>query len=439
MSDWHNSGRIRTTLLLASILAVSTLSHPAYSQLVNGRLISSVTSWERFDTVNVSNTLTRGFQSLFLDVAQSDFSIHTHLQGAVALQEKLDETPDFRAFYLYAKWRNIGDALDLSMGRVPYFAGVGNGTLDGVVTSARFAGNAYRVTLYGGGLVPVDLGLSGWKPLSKSFAAGAQFITSAIPNTRLGLSYVNRQRSRDAYQAIRTDSLFNPFSTVITPEKWKEQFASADLSYRAGEYTFYGRYDHNLNDQAVQRGQFGVRGTIDEVWSASAEFIHREPRIPSGSFFSVFSYSAVNEVEAGLDYRATPAIRTFLRGAYVLYDGENSFRYTLGAAHNYVSLSISGNTGYAGELGSATLQGVYPLFERTLIPSAAVTYSSYALNSAVPRETALAGAIGVTIRPMQTLSLDGQVQWVENKIVKNDFRFFGKVQFWFSEQFHIFD
>ncbi len=79
------------TLLLT--FTVMTLHSAASAQvLINGRLIGSVYTFEKF---------VRGFQSALLDAAYSDFSIHTYFQIAGMLQKKLDEKPDYRFYYVY--------------------------------------------------------------------------------------------------------------------------------------------------------------------------------------------------------------------------------------------------------------------------------------------------------------------------------------------------
>lgn len=439
MNTLYRSRSVASSLLsfccIASLIGLPSVSR---SQLVNGRFISSVYSWEKFDSVGVSRRYTRGFQSVLLDIAQSDFSIHTHVQGAMALQKNLDETPDLRVWYLYAKLKNIASSVDISLGRLPYFAGVGSGTLDGALTSFHSSDNMYRFTLYGGANVPVGLGFDDWKPLKKDFTVGGQVLISSIPNTRLGISYVNRQRARDPYWSTRADSLFNPSPFYVVPAALKEQYISGDISYRFTELRLYGRYDHDLNEEKIQRAQGGIRYDVDETWTLTADYIHREPRVPFNSFFALFSGGRTEELEAGADYMLYPELRLFARAGQVNYEGDASARWTAGIAHDYISLTYRGSDGYAGELTSLTADAAYPLLENAITPSCGVSFSSYRLDSSSEREEALALAVGSTVRPVSQLSVDLQGQWVNNKVSKSDFRFFGKLNFWFSNQLNIF-
>jgi hypothetical protein len=427
----------RITLLMLWMLAALSLIAvtAAHAQLLNGRLMTSIYSFEKFDTTNVSKTYNRGFQSAFLDFSQGNFSIHTHMQVAATLEKTLGEEPDFRTYYLYAKVKDIGGALDLSLGRVPYYAGVGNGLVDGGLATFRFANNAHRVALYGGARVPEPLTLNGWDALDRNFVLGGQFVTTALEHARIGISYINRQRERTPYYTVRPDSLFNPVNTYITPAALKEQLLGGDVSYDFSKVRLYGRYDYDLNLSQTQRAQLGARADLNREWSLSGDFIYREPQIAMNSFFSLFETSAVQEIEAGADYRFVPAWRAFLRGAYVGYDGESSFRYTVGVAQTYASLMYRGNSGYAGELSSIMVQGSYPLLEHMLIPNASLSFVSYKLNEQASQEDALAFAVGTTVRPFQVLAFDVQVQVLTNEVVKNDVRFLGKLNYWFAENF----
>lgn len=422
-----------------TVLAIFLFVPPATAQLVNGRLITSVYAWQRFDTVDVSKTYARGFQSVLLEIAQSDFSINTHFQAATMLQAHLDELPDYRFYYLYGKWRNIGDMVDLSFGRLPYFAGAGYGTLDGILAAGRFAGSKVRVTLYGGETSPVGLEFNSWRPIKNNFTLGGQLLTTVFEDTRIGVSYVNKNRERIGYYATRLDSLNNPFTFFVEPELAKEQYVSGDVFYSFDMGHVYGRYDYDLNYKQTQRGQVSLHVDVIPVVIATGDYIHREPRLPFGSFFSVFNVSANDEFELGVDYKFMPGWRAFVRGAFVKYTDDNSIRYTAGVAQTYASLSFRGSGGYAGELANVSVQGSYPLLDRMLIPMVGVSYVSYKLNKQSERENTLAAVVGATVRPLKQFSADIQGQWLTNKIYKKDFRLFAKLNFWFAERLNIFD
>ncbi len=421
----------RLLLFVALIILLPSVARP---QLINGRLIGSFYTFEKFDTVGVSKKFVRGFQSALFDVSYADLSIHTHFQVAGNLQSKLDEVPDYRFYYLYAKWRNILDAAEFSFGRMPYFAGVGNGTLDGGMLKVWSPENKFKLTLYGGQTTPLEYELKDWKKLKKNFTVGGQLLINALENTRIGVSYINRHRERTGYWATREDSLLNPIQVYVVPAIAREQYLSGDVSYRYDRYSVYGRYDYDLNFKKTQRGQLGLRVTATDELTLSADFIHREPRVLYQSFFSIFDLKAVNELELGGDYMINPDIRAFVRGAYVKYSGDKSYRYTVGLAHRFVGFTYRGASGYAGELMNLSIQGLYPLWDNKLVPSVGLAYVSYRYDAYSTRENGFAGTVGASVRPMQQLSFDLQGQFLSNRIVKSDLRLFGKVNFWFTSQ-----
>jgi hypothetical protein len=414
------------------------VSSTTLAQLVNGRLITSMYAWKQFDTVGVSRNLARGFQSALFDVTQGDFSLHAHFQGAVMLQKKLDELPDYRLYYGYAQWKNIADALDLSVGRVPFFAGVGSGTLDGMLTRIRLAENKLRMTFYGGANVPMDLSLKSWGPLKNDFTLGGQVLL-AIEDLRVGASYMNRQRHRVGYWTQRPDTLSTWTTLYVNPEQTKEQYASADASYWMPNLSFHARYDYNIDYNKTQRGQIGVRYYPAETWGVSAEYIHRAPRLPFNSFFAVFDLRTSDEVEGGVDYTLPSSTRLFVRGAFVQYSEDRSFRYTVGVAQKFASASYRGSSGYAGELHAVSLQGSYPLLDRMLIPTLALSYTTYRLDPDNDVQNTVAVALGLIARPLQMVSVDVQGQWLNNKLYRNDVRLYAGLSFWFAEQLHFFE
>lgn len=250
---------------------------------------------------------------------------------------------------------------------------------------------------------------------------------------------MNRQRQRPGYWTIRPDTLFNPSSVYVDPEQTREQYLGADVSYGLPNANFYSRYDYNLDYKQTQRAQMGLHYYPSEQWGLSADYIHRAPRLPYNSFFSVFSVPTSEELEGGVDYTIASMTRVFVRGAAVKYVDDQSFRYTIGVANDYASASYRGGTGYAGELNSVSVQGSYPVCRRALIPTLGVSYTSYKLNPSDNTENTLAAVLGFIARPMQMFSLDVQGQWLGNKVYKNDVRLFAELNFWISQNLNLFE
>ena len=51
------------------------LNSGAFAQSINGRFTSSIYSFERFDTLNVSSTYARTYQMLNLNINQGNYSL----------------------------------------------------------------------------------------------------------------------------------------------------------------------------------------------------------------------------------------------------------------------------------------------------------------------------------------------------------------------------
>ncbi len=423
-------------LIAAALLAPLPLS----AQQVSGRFITSFDTWEKFDTIGVSHKVLRGFQSAILDIGQGNVSIHTNMQAATTVSDVVTDESDYRLYNLYVKVKDIAGLGDVSLGRIPYFYGVGMGTVDGGILTYRTKDRLYRATLYGGVTPPSDFGLHSIGTVKDKFAIGGQVLLNPLPDLRGGVSYVNRRQPLPSYYTIRANPQTLDGSTVlIVPEPEKEQMGGVDLSYAKPGMSAYGRYDYNFELRKTQYGQVGLRYTVNPDIQVTLYATRREPNVPVGSFFSQFTLKGVSEVEAGADYFVLPGLRTFLRGAYVAYDGDNSFRYSAGIGREDVQLVVRGNTGYAGELASISLQGAHGFFDNHIVPNAGISYMSYKVDAEAPRYNATSAVLGATLRPVSSVSLDIQGQWINNFIMKSDFRFVGRLHFWFSDHLNLFD
>jgi hypothetical protein len=422
-----------------ALFVVFILATPAatLAQLINGRLVSSFSTWERFDTVGSSTRLLRAYQSILIDAAQASWSLHTHFQAAGTfenLNQLAEGGVDYRFYYVYGRLKEIGDMLDLSIGRQPFYAGVGHGTLDGGLANLRLAENRIRIIMYGGANVPDDFRLKGWGVLRENYTIGGQILTTALTEARFGVSYFNRRRERAPYWALRPDSLFNPLSTYVAPGAMSEEYLGFDASYQVSKFSAYARFDHDLPNKRPQRAQVGFRFGFRDDMVFSGELIHWAPRIPSNSFFAVFNPATVNEFELGIDHSVFRAAGVFVRGAYVAYLGEESFRYTAGFTSQYVGATYRGTTGYAGELNSFTIQGAYPFLDGMLVPSAVISHATYRSSSEDGRQNVFTIALGAVVRPLKIVSMDAQVQWLRNPVYGRDVRLFGKINYWFAER-----
>jgi len=426
--------------LVAAAVFVLLACPPASAQRITGRLITSAVTWEKIDTVGSSHKVLRGFESALFDISKDNMSLHTNLQVGTTTGNDLSRKTDYRIFSLFARMKDVGGAADISLGRIPFYMGVGLGTVDGALVTLHQTNSIYKVSLYGGATSVPDYGLHSYGRLKDKFTLGGQVFINALPELHGSLSYINRRSPLPSYYALRADpQTLDPVSVLVVPDPEREQLGGMDLSYAKTDLTLYGRYDHNFELGKLQRAQFGARYSLTPEFFVTLDAARREPLVPVGTIFSQFTLKGITEIEVGEEYFICPELRTFLRGAFVGYDGATSFRYSAGVGRSNIQLVLQGNTGYAGELTSVSVNGAYPILKNCLVPNAGFSYMSYRVDRQSSRYDATSAVLGATLRPVETFSLDLQGQWLNNYIVKSDFRFVGRLQYWFSESLNFFE
>jgi hypothetical protein len=105
-----------TISLIAFLFA---LPEALNAQLVSGRMSTSVYGWEKYDTVNVSNTVARAIQTLQLSIVQGDVSFQTYLSGAIDADQSFGTSGQIRARNLFLQWKNVTKGFDMNLGRIP--------------------------------------------------------------------------------------------------------------------------------------------------------------------------------------------------------------------------------------------------------------------------------------------------------------------------------
>lgn len=404
------------------------------AQSVSGRFSSSFYTWEKYDTVDQSDLITRLYQNVELNAGYGDVSFHTFMNGAIGGAGSMSENGQVRVYNAYLRWKNIGGVAEARIGRVPVFAGVGNGVVDGLSLKSDLS-SQITLSAYGGGNVSTALRSDAFDNLKDNYFAGAQAVARFPEGVRLGLSYMNRQREVNSYWTVRPDSAYNPVTLLVEPPNRKEQLLGADALYDIkGGHSLYGRVDYDLNASELKKLEFDGRLSLTGEIAVTGTFIHRTPRIFYNTFFTLFPTESVQELEGGVEYRLCPWANAMGRIAYVMYDDDNSMRYTAGILTNYGGLKYAGSSGYAGDLHSVAVDAAYPLYDRLITPNVGLEYSLYDLSGA-GSESMIAALAGVAVHPARSVSIDLQAQFLRNKIMDSDMRIFGKVSYWFSHQF----
>jgi hypothetical protein len=383
-----------------------------------------------------------------LSLSGEQLSFHTYLQGFNDFAGPLSNNPMLRLYNLYFKWANIGDMIDVSLGRQAIFAGVGNGTVDGGLASLKFLDSRVKLTGYYGALPADRYEARLIDNTDKNYMAGGQLSASPLDFAQFSVSYMQKKIKPETYFGIRRDSLFNPYTVEIKPTATAEEYVSGDVSLEYKDLVSgYLRYDYDLLLSKNSRIQFFTRvkpfQSLDvkvlQPLSLTGEYLQREPRLLFNSIFSVFAFNTLKEYDVGAEYAIGSEWQVFAKYGDVAYNDGDSHQMTLGVNGNHVSFSVTRDDGKGGELSAASLSVGGPFLENKLTPTVMISYAHYKLSEySNSLEDALSLSFGAVYRPIRVLSVDAQAQLIYNKIYNNDLRLFIRVSYLLSQQLGIF-
>lgn len=401
------------------------------AQNVNGRISSSVYSFERFDVNDQSETYFRTYQTLNLNVNKNQFSLKTRFNLASNISNQLVNDPRLRFYNLYVEGRNLYDIATIKIGRQPIYNFVAGGLFDGI--NLKFDTDYFTLSGFYGGNVPAYQKLELIDEWSDNTITGGKLAITALEDFRFAFSYINKNFKRQSYEAIRLDENLNPMTVLIEQNSNQFKFLSGEASYTMENYfNISTRYDYDLNFETTSR--FEIDGRYDQIKDLGINlyYNYREPRIQYNSIFSVFNYANSQEIEGGIDYKINPLITVVGKFANVTYDNDDSQRFTIGLNSNYGSVSYRKNLGYAGELDAVSIYTAHSFLNGMITPSAGISFSNYKLSEEDDKNNITSVLAGFNYRPLRVLSFDLQGQYFNNKIYKNDFRVLFKLNYWFN-------
>lgn len=414
-------------------ISLALLLSTASAQLITGRSTTSLYSFQGLDSALAKVTNVRAYENVYLNIAKDDISFTMNALVSNDFGSTIATDPELRISSLMVKVRNIGGLADLSAGRQFVFAGAGYGLIDGMIGSLRVLDRSVTIVGYGGTNVTRTRDIrKQW--IGNNGMFGGQVIYAPVEQGSIAVSYMNKRMIRKPYDAVRADSLFNPYIIVINSLPLAEELASLDVEYDFHTVLLQAKSDYDFESEALSRIQAFTRVSISDELGATAEYIFREPRLAYNSIFSVFNVNSTKEIEGGIEYR--PMTKTFLYARFgnVQYVDESSQRLVVGGTYDFISAAYTQNFGYAGELNGISLQAVYPLGDRTLTPSLGFGYASYKQDKNDASSTVVNATAGVAFRPIKALSTDLQLQWMNNPLYNSDVRLFLKATYWFNER-----
>lgn len=420
---------MKKLLLVLSLLLLSL--DFIFPQNINGRLTSSVYSFERFSVPGVSNKYLRAHEMLSLNLNRDNYSLRTYFNLETDILKDLKTDPRLRVYNFYLDARDVFDLLSFRLGRQPMINSVVGGLFDGV--NVKLSKNEYNFNAYYGGNVPPYQKFEMTDDWEHDFILGGKFSTTALKNFQIAVSYVNKNFKPQEYNAVRLDEDLNPITVLIRNNSNQYQFASAEVSYQLQNlFSIDTRYDFDLNLEKTSK--FEIYGNYEQIKNLKLNvyYNYREPRVRYNSIFSVFDYGNTQEIEAGGDYTLFKNFTISGKYGYVKFKDENSQRATIGLNTKYGSVSYRKGMGYAGELDAISAYTAYTFMNGFLTPSVGLSYTSYKLSKDSEKNNLMTLLAGLNVRPFRMLSFDVQGQFMNNKIYKNDYRFLFKLNYWFN-------
>lgn len=401
------------------------------AQNINGRFSSSLYSFERFDSLNSSQTQLRAYEMLNLNFNYENVSLRTFLNLEGDLSNKMTYDPRLRFYNLYLEARNILDIATVKFGRQPLINSIAGGLFDGASLSLK-KGN-YKLSAYYGGNVPAYQKLELIKDWNENYVFGGKFTTTAIEGFQIGVGYFNKNFKPQSYEAIRLTPELDPITVEIENKSNQFQFVTGEVNFSQKNLVdIFTRYDYDLNFKQTSKFELDARTEAVKGLGINAYFNYRQPKIRYNSIFAVFDYANTYEIEIGADYKINDAFTIIGKFGNVDYKNDNSQRIGLGLATTWGTLNYRKTFGYAGELDAISLYSGYTFLEGLLTPSVGLSYTNYKLSPDSEANNIITLLAGINIRPLRMLSFDIQGQYMDNKIYKNDFRFFFKLNHWFN-------
>jgi len=420
------------------------------AQFINGRLVTSAYSWQTQLGDENSSTRFRAAETIQLDIGKNDLVLHTYFQGSndfgsssLTDNPKLSsndfgssvtDDPKLRFYNLYIEKKKLFDILDIKVGRIPVFAGIGTGAIDGIGLKLRPMSGKIFANAHVGGLTPPDQSLSIISDIGKNYLAKFQVGTNFIPNTSLSVGYLMKSMKAQDFTALRTDTMFNTYEVLIENSPELEQYASIDISSYCGPVSVYGKTEINSR---LQRAEIMAEISVLPTLGFSLDYLYREPRTAYNSIFAVFTQKNTNEIAGGLNYILLNKYKLYARYSFVKYNDDNASRLTIGMNSEYGALSYIKNFGYVGDMDIISADLMYPILNKKLYIHGGVSLMTLKYEQEDKSSNATALVLGGNFRPSSSISCDLQGQFLVNKVYKNDFRIYLKFGYSFLSKLNI--
>ena len=262
-------------ILLGIVIGLSGYSS---AQNINGRFSSSLYSFERFDSLDTSESHLRAYQLLSLNINQDKFSLRSYMNFETDISKQQQDDPRLRFYNLYFEARDIFNAATLKLGRQPLFNSPGGGLFDGVDLGVKY--DRFKLSAYYGANVPAYQKLEISDDWANDFVAGGKFTARILSELDFGVGYINKNFKPQEYYAIRYDVDLNPINTLVQMESNQFSLAYAEASYdMKNMFETDLRYDYDLNLMETSRFEFNGAVTRVKDFRFNVYYNYREPLI----------------------------------------------------------------------------------------------------------------------------------------------------------------
>ncbi len=420
-------------ICIAIFLGVAFLSCPlSWAATLNGRLTTSLYTWERQEADTSSSSHLRAYQSVTLDAGELGdrrLSFHTYALVTGDVSGPGNKGQRFRLYNAYFEWRDAGRTpVDVSAGRQRVYEGVGYGTMDGLRVGVTPRG-LFTLTGYVGMLAPLvtRARIEDW---SDGHMWGARLTTDRLWNTSVGLSYAHRNRRPLPYLAPGRYS-----GQVFDITSGQQELAGLDVHRTLrGGVDLYVRFDYDLLGERVRQAEGIARVAASEHLTVALEGFHRAPVVNANSIFSVFDIEDSQEYAVRGNYTVNHLVSVYGNFAEVVYDGARAQRVGFGFGVGQGSVSYTRRIGEGGDNDALSVSLAHPV-NRFVTLRADGGVASYRLTDGVGKKLmAMSGALGITCRPNRRVTLDAEAQVLRDRIYANDFRFFFRGTVWFFKK-----
>jgi hypothetical protein len=390
-------------IVLLALFLLLTISIKSESQVrFTGSLQSSLFSWE---TINETQLLDyyQGLQFKITPANYSNLSFSSYMRFA----HRGDPSDwDDRLYNLAVNWKDNSNRYQFKLGRQFVYHGVMNGTVDGLLVSAKPSKDINIKFL--GGLAATQNRSFGLREMDEANVFGG-YLSYRLPfKSKIDVSYF--QRSKDGNYI------------------W--QVAGGALNGKIKDDLYYNaQLDYNLQTSEIQTMRYRLSYYLSQ-WSFYAEYNNQKPRIFEDSYFKIFENEAYSQIRGGATYQ----FNQFQFGLQYLLtsyeeDSNNELHFTFGS--NWGMVGLIYQDGFGGDNLGVYGDVRYPIIKNLFLRLYG-SYYNYQRHTIEISENATSFSAGFQYNLTKSFQIRAEVQESINSYFKNDTRGLFRLNYFFN-------